>query len=83
MNDMECHRWIRICAGSLTFPFFGGTPLRNFGAAKLRITLCHGEKTKDEIQRLSVFADFNWLDKPEITVFCLQKRDGLCHQPMT
>lgn len=83
MNDMECHRWIRICAGSLTFPFFGGTPLRNFGAAKLHITLCHGEKTKDEIQRLSVFADFNWLDKPEIMVSYLQKRDGLCHQPMT
>ena len=50
---------VHICAGGLTFPFFGGIPLRNFGAVKLRITLCHGEKTKDEIQRLSVFADFN------------------------
>ena len=71
MNDME---WVHICAGGLTLPFFGGIPLPNFGAVKLRITLCHGEKTKDEIQRLSVFADFNWLDKPEITVSCLQKR---------
>ena len=35
------------------------------------------------MERLFVFADFNWLDKPEITVSYLQKRDGLCHQPMT
>ena len=35
----------------LTLPFFGGIPLPNFGAVKLRITLCHGEKTKDEIYR--------------------------------
>ena len=40
---------VHIYAGGLTFPFFGGIPLPNFGAVKLHITLCHGEKTKDEI----------------------------------
>ena len=42
---------VHICTGGLTLPFFGGIPLPNFGAVKLRITLCHGEKTKDEIYR--------------------------------
>ena len=42
---------VHICAGGLTFPFFGGIPLPNFGAAKLHITLCHGEKTKAECHR--------------------------------
>ena len=31
-------------------------------------------KKRIGMERLSVFADFNWLDKPEITVSCLQKR---------
>ena len=42
---------VHICASGLTFAFFGGIPLPYFGAVKLRITLCHGLKTQDEIYR--------------------------------